>query len=162
WEVISAPRVSEQEISNAEFHGIAASHCDLGKTAFEVLEGRTKRQPFSILESRDLFEKLHRARGPIAKTELLQTCFANLSAREGQYVVKILTGDLRIGLREGLVEEAIARAFEVPLEHVKEANMLLGDIGATASLALRSQLDRAELSIFRPIKCMLATPEPTA
>jgi DNA ligase-1 len=114
------------------------------------------------LESRDLFEKLHRARGPIAKTKLLQTRFANLSAREGQYLVKILTGDLRIGLREGLVEEAIARAFEAPIEQVKEANMLLGNIGATASLASQKQLDRAELSIFRPIKCMLATPEPTA
>jgi len=162
WAVIYRALVAATKISDAEFHRIAASHGDLGKTAFEVLEGRTKPQPFSILESRDLFEKLHRARGPIAKTELLQTCFANLSAREGQYVVKILTGDLRIGLREGLVEEAIARAFEVPLEHVKEANMLLGDIGATASLASRKQLDRAELSIFRPIKCMLATPEPTA
>src|SRR5713101_14745 len=150
------------KISDPEFHRIAASHGDLGKTAFEVLEGRTKPQPFSILESREFFEKLHRARGPIAKTEVLQNRFANLSAREGQYVVKILTGDLRIGLREGLVEEAIARAFEVPLEQVKEANMLLGDIGATASLASQRQLDRAELSIFRPIKCMLATPEPTA
>src|SRR5438874_4309508 len=101
-------------------------------------------------------------RGPIAKTELLQSCLARLSAREGQYVVKILTGDLRIGLREGLVEEAIARAFLEPLDRVKEANMLLGDIGATAALALRKKLDWAELSIFRPIKCMLATPEPTA
>src|SRR5436305_869948 len=162
WAVIYRALVAATKISDAEFHRIAASHGDLGKNGFEVLEGRTKPQPFSILESRDLFEKLHRARGPIAKTELLQTCFANLSAREGQYVVKILTGDLRIGLREGLVEEAIARAFEVPLEHVKEANMLLGDIGATASLASKKQLDRAELSIFRPIKCMLATPEPTA
>src|SRR5437879_35883 len=40
--------------------------------------------------------------------------------------------------------------------------MLLGDIGATASLASQKELRRAELSIFRPIKCMLATPEPTA
>jgi DNA ligase 1 len=162
WAVIYRGLLAATKISDAEFHRIAASHGDLGKTAFEVLEGRTKPQPFSILESRELFEKLHRARGPIAKTELLQTRVANLSAREGQYVVKILTGDLRIGLREGLVEEAIARAFEVPLEQVKEANMLLGDIGATASLASQKQLDRAELSIFRPIKCMLATPEPTA
>ena len=162
WAVIYRALLAATQISDAEFHRIAASHGDLGKTAFEVLEGRTKPQAFSILESRDLFEKLHRARGPIAKTELLQTRLANLSAREGQYVVKILTGDLRIGLREGLVEEAISRAFEVPLEQVKEANMLLGDIGATASLASQKQLDRAELSIFRPIKCMLATPEPTA
>ncbi|MEY2555557.1 MAG: ligase 1, partial [Verrucomicrobiota bacterium] len=162
WAVIYRALLAATKISDAEFHRIAASHGDLGKTAFEVLEGRTKPQPFSILESRDLFEKLHRAGGPIAKTELLQTRFANLSAREGQYVVKVLTGDLRIGLREGLVEEALARAFEVPLEQVKEANMLLGDIGTTASLASQKQLERAELSIFRPIKCMLATPEPTA
>ncbi len=162
WAVIYRALLAATKISDPEFHRIAASHGDLSKTAFDVLGGRTKPQPFSILESRALFEKLHRARGPIAKTELLQTRFANLSAREGQYVVKILTGDLRIGLREGLVEEAIARAFEVPLEQVKEANMLLGDIGATASLASQKRLARAELSIFRPIKCMLATPEPTA
>ena len=73
---------------------------------------------------------LHKARGPIAKTELLQSQFTKLDAREGQYVVKILTGDLRIGLREGLVEEAIAAAFDAPLDDVKEANMLLGDIGS--------------------------------
>src|SRR5437764_8496737 len=161
WSVIYRALLAATKISEGEFHRIAASHGDLGKTAFEVLDGRTKPGTFSILKSRRLFEELHRARGPIGKRELLQARFANLSAREGQYVVKILTGDLRIGLREGLVEEAIARAFEAPLEQVKEANMLLGDIGATASLASKKQLDRAELSIFRPIKCMLATPEPT-
>jgi DNA ligase-1 len=105
---------------------------------------------------------LQAARGPISKTELLQKRLSVLSAPEGQYVVKILTGDLRIGLREGLVEEAIAAAFHVPLDEVKEANMLLGDIGQTAVLASRHELERAELSIFRPIKCMLASPEPTA
>jgi len=162
WAIIYRALLAATKISDADFHYIAASHGDLGKTTFEVLESRTTMQPLSILESKKLFEKLHRARGPTAKTELLETRFANLSAREGQYLVKILTGDLRIGLREGLVEETIARAFEVPLEQVKEANMLLGDIGATASLAAEKQLDRAQLSIFRPIKCMLATPEPTA
>jgi DNA ligase-1 len=150
------------ELSDAEFHRIAHSHGDAGKTAFEALGGRTKPEPFTLVQSRDFFEALHKARGPVAKTELLQSRLARLSAREGQYVVKILTGDLRIGLREGLVEGAIARAFEVPLGEVKEANMLLGNIGATAALALRRELHRAELSIFRPIKCMLATPEPTA
>jgi ATP-dependent DNA ligase I len=154
--------VGAAKLSDAEFRGIAHSHGDAGKTAFEAFDGRTKPEPFSLAQSRDFFEILHRARGPSAKTELLQSRLARLSAREGQYVVKILTGDLRIGLREGLLEEAIARAFEAPLDQVKEANMLLGDIGATAALASQKQLDRAELSIFRPIKCMLATPEPTA
>src|SRR5437764_5443517 len=162
WSVIYRALLAATKISEGEFHRIAASHGDLGKTAFDVLDGRTKPKTFSILESRKFFEELHRARGPIAKTELMQTRFANSSAREGQYVGKILTGDRRIGLRGGRVGEAIARAFEAALEQVKEANMLLGDIGATASLASQKQLDRAELSIFRPIKCMLATPEPTA
>ena len=150
------------KLSDAEFRRIAHSHGDAGKTAFEALDGRTVSEPFTILQSKEFFEQLHKARGPIAKTELLQSRLQRLSAREGQYVVKILTGDLRIGLREGLVEEAIANAFEVALDDVKEANMLLGDIGAAALLASRRELDRAELSIFRPIKCMLASPEPTA
>jgi DNA ligase 1 len=162
WAVIFRALQAATKVNDAEFHRIASTHGDAGKTAFEVLDGRTAPQPFSISESGELFENLHRARGPIAKAELLRNRFSTLSAREGQYVVKILTGDLRIGLREGLVEEAIAKAFGVPLEQVRQANMLLGNIGQTALLASRNELAHAELSIFRPIKCMLATPEPTA
>jgi DNA ligase 1 len=150
------------KLSDAEFHRIAHSHGDAGKTAFEALNLRTNPKPFSIRESHEFFEFLQKTRGPIVKKQVLQSRLQTLSAREGQYVVKILTGDLRIGLREGLVEEAIAAAFHVPLDKVKEANMLLGNIGTTALLASRDQLDRAELSIFRPIKSMLASPEPTA
>ncbi|HEU5246554.1 MAG TPA: ATP-dependent DNA ligase [Candidatus Udaeobacter sp.] len=162
WAVIFRALQAATKIDDAEFHRVASGHGDAGKTAFEVLDGRTAPQPFSIRESSELFEHLHRARGPIAKAELLRNRFSKLSAREGQYIVKILTGDLRIGLREGLVEEAIAKAFGTSLEQVKEANMLLGNIAQTALFASRNELARAELSIFRPIKCMLATPEPTA
>jgi DNA ligase-1 len=162
WAVIFRALHEATKVSDTEFHRVASTHGDAGKTAFAVLDGRTTPQPFSVRESGELFENLHRTRGPIAKAELLRNRFSKLSAREGQYVVKILTGDLRIGLREGLVEEAIAKAFGTPFEQVREANMLLGDIGQTALLASRNELARAELSIFRPIKCMLATPEPTA
>ena len=162
WAVIYRALLAATKINGTEFHQIAARHGDAGKAAFDALDGRTTPKPFTIVQSQDLFEKLHKARGPIAKTELLQKQLAALAAIEGEYVVKILTGDLRIGLREGLVEEAIATAFQAPLPDVKQANMLLGNIGATASLASRGELDTAELSLFRPIKCMLATPEPTA
>jgi len=162
WSVVFRALQAATKISDSEFHRIASKHGDAGKTAFEILESRTRPEPFTISKSRELFERLYRARGPIAKAEQLEKRFSILSAKEGEYLVKILTGDLRIGLREGLVEETIAKAFAVPLDDVKEANMLLGDIGATALLASRKELHRAELSIFRPIKCMLATPEPTA
>ena len=162
WAIILRALQAATGIGDAQFHRIASAHGDAGKSAFEVLNGRTVAQAFSIRESRELFEDLHRARGPGAKAKLLQTRFSILSPHEGQYLVKILTGDLRLGLREGLVEEAIAKAFEVPLEQIRQANMVLGHIGQTAALASRKKLHRAELSIFRPIKCMLATPQPTA
>jgi DNA ligase 1 len=150
------------KMGEAEFRRIASSHGDAGKTAFEVLHGRTIPEPFGLIDSYEFFEQLHKLRGPAAKKDALQNRLARLTAREGQYVVKILSGDLRIGLREGLVEEAIAKAFAEPLDEVKEANMLLGDIGSTAQLAKKQELNRAEITLFRPIKCMLATPEPTA
>jgi DNA ligase-1 len=162
WAVIHRALMAAAKLAEPDFRRIAMSHGDAGKTALDALEGRTAPEPFSLAESRELFESLHKTRGPLGKTELLQKRFARLSAREGQYVVKILTGDLRIGLREGLVEEAIATAFSAPLDEVKEANMLLGDLGATAVLASKGELQRAELSLFRPIKSMLASPEPTA
>jgi ATP-dependent DNA ligase I len=162
WAVIFRALQDATKISGPEFRRIASKHGDAGKSAFEVLDGRTVPQPFSIVESAELFQDLHRARGPIAKAKLLRERFSILSAGEGEYVVKILTGDLRIGLREGLVEEGISKAFDVSLEEVKQANMLLGDIGRTAVLASRNELHSAELSMFRPVKCMLATPEPSA
>ena len=162
WSVIQRAIVGATKLTEAEFRRIASSHGDASKSALESLQDRTVPEPFTICESREFFESLHKPRGPLAKAEALQARLSRLSAREGQYVVKILTGDLRIGLREGLVEEAIASAFDVPLDDVKEANMLLGDIGETALLAFRGELQCAELSLFRPIKSMLATPEPTA
>ena len=162
WAVIFRALLAATKLSDSELHRIASSYGDASKSALEALENRTAPQAFTLAESKELFDHLHKARGPIAKTELLQARLAKLSPREGQYVVKILTGDLRLGLREGLVEEAIASAFAAPLDEVKEANMLLGDIGQTASLAAKGALREAELSLFRPIKCMLASPEPTA
>jgi len=162
WAIIYRALLAASGRGNAELRRIASSHGDASKAAFEALAGRTTPAPFSLGEAQALFKALHETRGPAGKTELLQSRLQKLSPLEAQYLVKILTGDLRIGLREGLVEEAIARAFKVSLDELKEAHMLLGDIGRTALLASRQELDRAELTLFRPIKCMLASPEPTA
>lgn len=162
WAIIFRALLEASRRGNAELRRIASSHGDASKAAFEALEGRTEPEPFSLGEAQQLFEQLHQTRGPAGKAELLRIRLEKLSPLEAQYLVKILTGDLRIGLREGLVEEAIARAFDVSLEELKEAHMLLGDIGQTALLASGHELNRAELTLFRPIKVMLASPEPTA
>src|SRR5262249_44048596 len=67
-----------------------------------------------------------------------------------------------IGLKEGLVEEGIAQAFDAPLDLAKSTNLLLGNIGQTAVLARRGELKSATLVPFRPGKFMLPSPQPPA
>src|SRR5207237_8862852 len=72
------------------------------------------------------------ARGVAPKRDLLRATIARATAGEARYIVKIVSGETRIGLREGLLEEAIARAFGRDREEVGRANLLTGDIGETA------------------------------
>ena len=108
------------------------------------------------------FAEVSMARGPAAKLDLLQALLTGLSAVEAKYLVKIVTSDLRIGLKEGLVEEAIAAAAGQPLELVREANMLSGDIAEVTRAARNNALDAIQLRVFNPLQFMLASPEPTA
>ena len=89
---------------------------------------------------------------------MVRTLLAKARPAEVKYIVKIMTGDLRIGLRESLVEEAIAKAYERPIAAVRRANMLLGDIGETLQCAFRNELETVRFRLFHPIDFMLATP----
>ena len=77
---------------------------------------------------------------------------------EAKYVVKIMTGDLRIGLREGLVVDAIAQAFDEETAAVRRASMAAGDIGEVAVAAKRHELEHIRISYGTPIGFMLASP----
>jgi DNA ligase-1 len=162
WAVIKRALLAASGLTEQELRALSRQYADAGKTAYEALLERTAPQPFTLAGAAQFFDELHRARGPMLKGELLQQRLATLTAQEGSYVVRILTGDLRIGLKEGLVEEAIAAAFSAETAAVREAQMLTGDLGEVASLAARHALDEAVLQLFRPIQVMLASPEPTA
>jgi DNA ligase-1 len=74
-------------------------------------------------------------------------------------MVKIFLGEMRTGLHEGLMEQAVAKAFDVPLATVQKAGMALGDIGEVATLAKTEGAERlAQVSfkVFRPVELMLA------
>jgi DNA ligase-1 len=98
------------------------------------------------------------ASGPAAKGAILRDLHGRADPLTAKYIVKVLSGELRIGLREGLVEAAIARAYDRSLDAVKWAGMLTGDIGRLATLASEDRLDEASLAMFHPIKFMLASP----
>ncbi|MDX6500558.1 MAG: ligase 1 [Blastocatellia bacterium] len=133
---------------------------DGGDVAFEVFcEARPGNAPsLSLAETEDLLARLSATRGKKAKTLLLTAALSRATPLEAKYLVKLLSGDLRIGLREGLVEDAIARAFKQPLAEVSLANMLRGDIGEAAVRARAGDLQNVEMRLFHPLKSMLATP----
>ncbi|HZC35961.1 MAG TPA: ATP-dependent DNA ligase [Chthoniobacterales bacterium] len=162
WAVVRKSLMQAAAISEVEFRRISAGYGDAGRVAYEVLLGKTRPRPSSMTEVKAQFDKLEQASGPAAKTALLTEWLSRLDAARGSYVIRILSGDLRIGLKEGLVEESIAAAFAAELDQVREAHMLTGDLGETAVLALRRSLDSASVNLFRPIKSMLAIPEPAA
>ncbi len=103
-------------------------------------------------------ETLSATAGTKRKVELVTGLLREASPLEAKYVVKLLGGDLRIGLKEGAVEDAVARLAAVTVGQVQWVNMLEGDIGETALLARQGRLGEARMRLFHPLKFMLATP----
>jgi DNA ligase-1 len=96
-------------------------HGDLGAVAGDVLPERSG-QGLRILEVAETFEQIATARGPAAKAALVRDLLGRATPLEAKYIVKIMTGDLRIGLKESLVEEAIAKAYlEAPAAQLLNA-----------------------------------------
>lgn len=147
---------SEQELTE-----IYRRHGDAGAVAADALPPKAD-AVLSLVDVQNAFREIAAARGPEAKASLLRRLLERATPIEAKYIVKIITGDLRIGLKESLVEEAIARAFGAALDQVERANMLLGDLGETLALASSGKLAEARLRLFHPIDFMLASPAESA
>jgi DNA ligase 1 len=134
---------------------------DSGEVAFEAFaetKGAANLGPtLTLAGTHSLIERLSETRGTKNKKALLTAALARATPSEAKYLVKLLVGDLRIGLKEGLVEDAVARAFGRLLADVARVNMLSGDIGETAVRARRGELEGVAMRLFHPIKFMLAT-----
>jgi len=146
--------------TDAELHNLYRTHGDLGAVAEAALPERPPTLRLSDVE--ESFRQIAAARGPVPKSSAVRALLETASPLEAKYIIKIITGDLRIGLKESLVEEAIAKACAAPLKDVQRANMLLGDISATLKLAATNQLAEARMRLFHPIDFMLASPAENA
>ena len=142
----------------SDFGAAYRQHGDLGDMANHILQNRTSVPGVPLAELAGTFERLPTLRTQAQKLAELRSIFQRARPAEIKYIIKIITGDLRIGLKESLVEEAIAKAFERDIAEVRRTNMLTGDIGETLQLAAQNNLHSAPLQIFHPIGFMLATP----
>ena len=138
-------------------------HGDLGAAARDLLAAiAPEKSSLAVSDLAVVFDRLASTSNTARKLALLEELLRRATALEVKYIVKIIGGDLRIGLRESLVEEAIAKAFDCSLAGVQRANMLLGDIRETLRLAAEDKLEEARLRLFHPIGFMLASPAQNA
>ena len=119
-------------------------------------------KPLTILEVRHSLETIAEITGYGSrekKERLLETVLSAANPLEAKYIVKILIGEMRTGFYEGMMEQSVAKAFNIPLDVVQRAGMLTGDVAEVAALAKTKGKDgvlNLQFQVFRPIKPMMA------
>ena len=159
WSALADVLLERSGTTAEDMRGSYQRHADLGDVAHDLIAERAAQgEPLTLKDVEVSFEEIASVRGGNAKRDVLRALLRRASAGEARYLVKVIAGETRIGLREGLLEDAIARAFGRDREAVGRANMLTGDIGETALRARHDTLAEPTLAHFAPIGMMLATP----
>jgi DNA ligase 1 len=146
-----------------EIQRIYLKHGDMGALAEYVVSKRQQNplvaQQLLLPDVHDQLRKIADAVGSgaaEAKRKILTGLLINSSPLEAKYLIKIATGELRVGVVEGLVELAIAKAFERDVQAIRQAMLLSGDIAHVALLAKKNALSTAIMKPLVPLSFMLA------
>ncbi|MDE1176811.1 MAG: ATP-dependent DNA ligase [Edaphobacter sp.] len=134
-------------------------HGDIGAAAYDLLAA--KNHPGSQLtlsEMAEAFAAMATAKTTAIRSALLEGLLERTSPLEAKYLLKLVAGDMRIGVKQSLVEEAIAEAASVPVAAVRNAVMLEADLAFAAERAFAGTLDAARMRLFHPLGFMLASP----
>ena len=150
------------ELSGASSEAMSAAyrrHGDFGAAAADLLYGHAPNSAtLTLADVESALAAIAEARGPAPKLRLLLDLLRRATPDETKYLIKLATGDMRTGVKQSLVEEAIAEAFSATAAAVRQADMLLGSLPAVVALAAKGELDQARMRLFHPIGFMLASP----
>jgi DNA ligase-1 len=160
WAALSKTVSSISGRDEDELGRLFRKHSDLGDWAGEALDGRTQPEPVSLEDVEATLETIRTARGK-SKEAPLERILRRLDPVAARFFVKIISGEMRIGLSEGLVEASIAEAFDVPITQVKRVHLITGDIGEAAVRCKHKQFDTTTITLFQPVRFMLASPVET-
>ncbi|HKV88157.1 MAG TPA: ATP-dependent DNA ligase [Candidatus Dormibacteraeota bacterium] len=160
WSSVSKVISSISGRSEDELGLMFRKHSDLGDWAGEALSDRTQPGPVTLRDVEESLEAIRTARGA-GKAAPLEKIIRRMDPEAARFLIKIIAGELRIGLSEGLVEAAIADAFGLPITQVKRVHLITGDIGETAMRCRRGEFDASTLTPFQPVRFMLASPVET-
>ncbi|MGA9720654.1 MAG: ATP-dependent DNA ligase, partial [Acidobacteriaceae bacterium] len=155
-------RVVEEltKASDAAMHEAYRRHGDMGAAAFDLLakKGGAESATLTIDNAAEIFSQLAGAKGTAPRQTLLRDLLGRATPLEAKYLIKLMLSDMRIGVKQAQVEEAIAVAMESDLAAVRRAVMLLGDLSEVVRLSAANRLDEARMRLFHPLGFMLASP----
>jgi DNA ligase-1 len=141
-------------------------HGDMGAAAFGLWPLQAT-VTLTLSEVATTFAAMPFAKTTAVRGELVQRLLRRASPLEAKYLLKLMLGDMRIGVKQSLVEEAIAAAasgdggIQIPVKEVRHAVMLEADLARATSMAFSGTLDQAAMRLFHPLGFMLASPVET-
>jgi DNA ligase-1 len=150
--------------TDAALNGAYRRHGDLGAAAFDLLS-QTHRHPagreLTLTAVAAAFDVIALARTTAARSAAVEDLLRRSTPLEAKYLLKLMLGDMRIGVKQSLVEEAIAEAAAQPVAAVRHAVMLEADLTRAVTRAFEGTLSAARMRLFHPLGFMLASPVET-
>jgi DNA ligase-1 len=169
WATLSEVIKRLTNVDWTTFIGAFSKTGDIGSATKTVFEDSKIRRQATLFERKLTIREVRRSLEAVAETvgygsrekkeRLVETLLGSASPLEAKYLVKIFIGEMRTGFYEGLMEQAVSKAFHIPQEVVRNASMTIGDIAEVAAIARaegKEGLSKIGFKIFRPVKLMLA------
>jgi DNA ligase 1 len=139
-------------------------HGDMGTAAFDLLTASTvaaRVAELTLVDVADAFAAMAVAKTTAIRAGLVEGMLRRSTPLEAKYLLKLMLGDMRIGVKQSLVEEAIAVAAGADVETVRRAVMLEADLAGAVRRAFAGTLAEARMRLFHPLGFMLASPVET-
>src|SRR5579875_3306840 len=151
--------------TDAAMNAAYRKHDDLGAAAYDLLVAPYGRAPsqatLELSAVAQAFDDMASARTTAARSATVENLLRRATALEAKYLLKLMLGDMRIGVKQSLVEEGIAVAANVAVEAVRHAVMLEADLRRAVTRAFQGTLAEARMTLFHPLGFMLASPVDT-
>lgn len=153
--------------TDAELTAAYRRHGDLGAAAFDLFASHTPEEPALTLDDlATAFASIAGARATAGRAALVEGLLRRCAPLEAKYLLKLMLGDMRIGVKQSLVEEAIAFAataagHPADTAAVRHAVMLEADLARAVERAFAGTLAEARMTLFHCLGFMLASPVET-
>jgi DNA ligase-1 len=150
------------QCTDAELAAAYRRHGDLGAASYDLLQGQGPRaegqESLMLSDVAEAFAGMAAARTTAGRAAQVEALLRRATPLEAKYLLKLMLGDMRIGVKQSLVEEAIAVAAKVDVAAVRHAVMLEADLPRAVERAFKGTLAEARMRLFHALGFMLASP----